>query len=411
MYKRRYLSDKIKKALSFFPVVALVGARQTGKTTLVKEEFPDRTYLSLDSLDIRSAIIEDPVGFLSAQKGPIIVDEAQKAPCIFEAIKILVDRDREPGRFLLTGSANFLLLQKVSETLAGRIATFELSGFMVCEALEYPVPIFLQSCLYAGHIDDLLDMRPNQKDVSIDALILRGGLPPAVLSPNAEVRDMWLENYVATYLERDLRDLSQVASLGDFRRLMGLSAMRSAQLLNISELARDAGLSTSTARNYIQLLEVSYQIRRLPPYYANIGKRLVKAPKLHFRDTAVAMTVSGLSRNTVIQARHPYRSALFESFIVEEIARLLGLLGEKARMFHYRSHSGAEVDLVIELGERLLPIEIKSSATVSTRKLGGLRQFLKDFHGKAPFGLVIYDGVDLLPISRDILLVPWNVII
>ena len=222
---------------------------------------------------------------------------------------------------------------------------------------------------------------------------------------------MWFENYIATYLERDLRDLSQVASLGDFRRLMGLSALRTAQVLNVSELARDAGLSTSTARSYLQLLETSYLVRRLPPYFAHLGKRLTKAPKLHFRDTGLALTLLGTTAEPSELILHPSYPALVETFLVEEIIKVFSVLEPRARAHYFRTHGGTEVDLVIESGERLLPIEIKASSTVSLKKLSGLRRFLKDFESKAPFGLVVYLGEEVLQLSSDILLVPWNYVI
>ncbi len=405
MYKKRLITNRIKKALKFFPVVAVVGARQTGKSTLVQQEFPERNYLSLDLPEVRAALESDPYGFLSAQKTPITLDEVQKVPAVFEAIKILVDKNRKPGEFLLTGSANFLLLKKVSETLAGRIAIFELSGFMVSEALETSPSLFLQICLEEKKIPEIPNKVP---EISLESFIVKGSLPPAVLAPDDEIRRLWFENYIATYLERDLRDLSQVAFLGDFRRLMGLSALRTSQVLNISELARDSGISVSTAKNYLHLLEISYQIRRLPPYFTNISKRLIKAPKLHFRDTGLALCLSGILSHEKELMLHPYYASLVETFIVEEIIKLLYILKPEAKPYYFRTHAGAEVDLVIEFGERLFPIEIKASSYVPLKKISGLKQFLKDFKDKAPFGLVIYTGKKIFKVCENILFVPWS---
>ena len=408
MYRRRIIAGRIRKALDFFPVVAVVGARQTGKSTLVQREFPERKYLTLDLPEVRAAMEEDPYGFLLSQKEPLTIDEVQKVPSIFNALKALVDRRREPGRFLLTGSANFLMLQKVSETLAGRIAIFELAGFTVSEAEGYSPPEFLKKCL-----EDKAPPFPSYKHPkpALEELVARGSLPPAVMAPDEDVRGMWFENYIATYLERDLRELSQVASLGDFRRLMGLAALRTAQVLNVSELARDAGLSTSTARNYLQLLEASYQIRKLPPYFSNLGKRLTKSPKLHFRDTGVALTLSGVNVLVKDLPLHPYYPALVETFMIEEITKLVSVFEPRARIYYYRTHAGAEVDLVVELGERLLPIEIKASSSVSLKKISGLKQFLKDFCDRTPFGLVVYLGEEVLQVSQNVLLVPWGYVL
>ncbi|WP_022853184.1 ATP-binding protein [Thermodesulfatator atlanticus] len=408
MYKKRFLAERIKKALRYFPVVAVVGARQTGKSTLVQHEFPERKYFSLDSPEIRQVVETEPYGFLSAQKGPWTLDEVQKVPAVFETLKVMVDKDREPGRFLLTGSANFLLLKKVSETLAGRIAIFELSGFMLAEVEEYSPPEFLKNCLVETKLPSLEE--PPSKP-PLESLIKRGSLPPAVLMGDDELRLLWFENYIATYLERDLRDISQVASLGDFRRLMGLAALRTAQVLNISELARDAGIAPSTARNYLQLLEISYQIRRLPPYFTHLGKRLTKSPKLHFRDTGVALSLSGIMPQVSRLTLHPYYAALVETFLVEEIAKYFLVFEPQVRIYYYRTLAGAEVDLVVEFGERLLPIEIKASSTVSLKKLAGLKQFLKDFEKRAPFGLVLYLGEEIFQPASNILVVPWHYVI
>jgi len=399
------LAEKVRQALGFFPIVAVVGARQVGKSTLVQHEFPERKYFSLDFPEIRAIFEDDPYGFLISQKGPLTLDEVQKVPRVFEILKVLADKERQPGQFLITGSANFLLLQKVSETLAGRIGIFELSGFALCEAESYPPPPFLKDCLSSQ------EPPPPQESPSkppLYELIMRGSFPPAVLAPQ-EFRRTWFQNYIATYLERDLRDLSQVASLGDFRRLMGLVALRTAQILNISELARDAGLAPSTTRNYFQLLEISYLVRRLRPYFSHLGKRLTKSPKIHFRDTGLAFVLSGINPQEL--RTHPYYDALVETFLTEEIIKLVSFFEPEAQFYYFRTHAGAEVDLVIEAHGRLLPIEIKNSAEISKRKIRGLTEFLKMFPEKAPWGLVVYQGQEFLKISPRIFLVPWTHII
>ena len=408
MYKKRLITDRVKKALEFFPVIAVVGARQTGKSTLVKHEFPERNYISLDLLEVRAAVDSDPYGFISAQHRPITLDEVQRVPTIFEIIKVLVDRSRTPGEFLLTGSANFLMLKKVSETLAGRIAIFELTGFTISEIKEVSPSAFLQICLRERKIP-IPEYSP--PDISLESLVIRGSLPPAVLAPDKELCRLWLENYIITYLERDLRELSQVASLGDYRRLMGLAALRTSKVLNISELARDSGISVSTTRNYLHLLEISYQIRRLLPYFSNISKRLIKSPKLHFKDTGVALVLSGIPSKEKELRLNPFYHSLVETYIVEEIVKLLNILVPEARVYYFRTHAGAEVDLVIEAGDRLLPIEIKASSNVSLKKVAGLRQFLKDFKKRAPFGLVLYTGDKPFKASEDIAFIPWSYVL
>jgi len=318
---------------------------------------------------------------------------------------LLVDENRQPGRFLLTGSANFLLLKNISETLAGRIAVFELSGFSLAEAEGLKPSSLILRCLKEG---DLTLPRSIEISFSLPHLVTRGGFPPAVLMQDFEMRNLWFENYISTYLERDLRELSQVASLGDFRRIMTLSALRTAQVLNVSDLAREAGLAVSTTRNYLHLLELSYQIRRLPPYFANIGKRLTKAPKLHFRDTGLALALSGISLAEEDLPFHPYYQALVETYLVEEVIKLVSIQEPRVKFYYFRTHGGAEVDLLLEYGDRLLPIEIKASSVISLKKLSGLRQFLSDFKERTPIGLVLYTGKEIFKAAHNIFVVPWE---
>jgi predicted AAA+ superfamily ATPase len=410
MYYKRFIASTLKEALEVFPVVALLGARQTGKTTLVKEEFKDRIYLSCDEPSVRASLEKDAFFFLSAQADKVILDEIQRVPEAFVVLKHLVDAKRTPGRFLITGSANFLLMKRVSETLAGRIAIFELPGFMLAEYLHKNPSLVLIKCLKAKGIKDL---NIQAKDLGSIAefltFIKKGSLPPAMLIEKEEMREVWFESYIQTYLERDLRELSQVASLMDFRRLMGMAALRTAQILNFSDLARDVGISVSTVRNYLNLLGSSYHLRFLPPFYAHLGKRLTKAPKLHFRDTGLALTLSGLSLDDRAFLSHPFFSALAETYLVEEIIKLVSLFEHKARFYYFRTHGGAEVDLVIEYGQRLLPIEIKTSTQLDQRKLAGLKQFLNDFKNRVPFGVVIYMGEKILKLSHNIIAIPWKV--
>ncbi|MDL1970558.1 MAG: ATP-binding protein [Candidatus Desulfofervidaceae bacterium] len=406
MYIKRVFAKPIKKSLEFFPVVAVVGARQTGKTTLVQNEFPERRYFSLDSPSIREVLQREPYSFLASQKGEITLDEVQKAPEVFDVLKLMVDENRKPGQFLLTGSANFLLLKNISETLAGRIAIFELPGFLVAESMEGKPSSFILNCLKGKvSLPETLDL-----SISLEDFVLKGTLPPAVLSPDNTIRNLWFDNYIATYLERDLRELSQVASLGDFKRFMSLLALRTAQVLNVSEVARDAGISVSTARNYLHLLELSYQVRRLIPYFANIGKRLVKAPKIHFRDTGLAIALAGISLNEENISLNPYYQFLVETFIVEEIIKLISLQEPRARFYYFRTHGGGEVDLVLELGNILLPIEIKATSKISLKKMASLKQFLSDFKQKSPLGIVVYLGKEIFNVG-NIIVVPWQYIL
>ena len=335
----RRLTDTLQRLAAGFPVVAVTGPRQSGKTTLVREVFADRAYVSLENPTERAFAEEDPKGFLKRFEAGAIFDEAQRWPELFSWLQGMVDEDRQPGRFILTGSQQFNLLEGVTQSLAGRVGMTRLLPLSLAE-----IP------------DEQL------RALSLDALLLRGGYP--ALHTQSLHPDDWFASYVASYVERDVRQIMNVRDLTTFQRFVRLCAGRTGQMLNTSALAGEAGISQSTARAWLSVLEASDLIFLLPPYHRNFGKRLVKTPKLYFIDTGLARWLLGI-RDEQTLALHPLRGALFETLVVGEFLKARYNRGESADLFFWRDNNGLEADLVFESAGRLQTVEIKSGHTVT----------------------------------------------
>lgn len=335
----RHLSPTLNRLAAAFPVVAVTGPRQSGKTTLTRAVFADKPYISLEDPTERAYAQEDPRGFLARFADGAIFDEAQRWPDLFSYLQGLVDADRRPGRFILTGSQQFGLLSGVTQSLAGRVGLTRLLPLALAELPQ----------------DDIARLDP-------DALMLRG-LYPAMHAQTIAAAD-WYASYVATYIERDVRQLLNVQDLSSFQRFLRLCAGRCGQLLNLSALAGETGISHSTARAWISVLEASDLVYLLPPYHRNFGKRLVKTPKLYFVDVGLACWLLGI-RSTDVLSLHPLRGALFETLVVGEFLKTRFNGGQAADLYFWRDNNGLEADLVFEVGNRLQTVEIKSGRTVT----------------------------------------------
>lgn len=335
-----------------FPVLVITGPRQSGKTTLAQACFPDKPYVSLENLNERAFASEDPQGFLGRYPAGAIIDEIQHVPALFSYLQTRVDAVRRMGEFVLTGSRNFGLMAAVAQSLAGRAGIVQLLPFSLGE-------------LAAAH-----RLPPPHQTNALDELLYRGMYPPLYDRPLDPAQ--WFGSYILAYLERDLRQLANVHDLGLFQRFIALCAARTGQLLNLSSLAVDCGISQGTARNWIDLLATSYVIYLLRPHHRNFGKRLVKSPKLYFCDTGLAaalMNVQGVSHMAI----HPARPALFETLIVSEYLKRRYNAGLPSNLFFWRDSIGHEVDLLLDEGASLRPIEIKSGQTVSGEHFDNLR--------------------------------------
>ena len=397
-YIPRSLEPVVQKAVHEFPVVVLVGPRQTGKTTLLRHlygaQFP---IVSLEPPDVRLAATNDPRGFLSLYPPPVVFDEIQYAPDLLPYIKEQVDAHRDiAGQYILTGSQNLLLMEQVTESLAGRAAILKLLPLSLWEISHQPQ----RNLPWEGKTASL----PDQPTSAVWEQILLGFYPEIVSNPDRDVR-LWQASYVQTYLERDIRNLRNIGNLTLFQTFLRALAARSAQILNLSELARDVGVSVSTAKDWISILEASFQIFILRPYYANIGKRLVKSPKIYFVDTGLLCYLVGL-RDIEHAAAGPMGGAIFENLVVAELFKIFAHRGEEPALYYWRTAAGSEVDVVIETQDKLIPLEIKLSETPRPEMAKEIINFQKDFGNKAGQGYVIHPGKMTLPLGKGVITLP-----
>jgi predicted AAA+ superfamily ATPase len=403
------LARVLEGALAAFPVVVLTGARQTGKTTLVQRLLPGagaRTFRTLDDFRVLELAQREP-DLLLREGDPLTLDEVQRAPELLRAIKRAVDEDRRPGRFLLTGSANLLLMQQVSETLAGRAIYLRLGPLTESEKLgrsSSGVWPALLSATTAEQALIALRAQPLVPRAWTDAAA-EGGYPP-ILHLSLENRTRWFEGYVATYLERDLQQLAAISSLTDFRRLLEISALRLGGLLNRADLARDTAISRPTAHRYLNLLEVSFHLRLLRPFAKARGKRLTKSPKLYLTDTGLAAHLAGslTASDIATSSAVPPSGAFLENLLLAHMDVMRECLTPKPEIYFYRTSDGAELDFVIEHKRRLLPMEVKSSSRVTPRDLRTLERFLDEY--SAPWGLIAYAGTEPYAVSQRVVAVP-----
>ncbi len=406
VYFPRWITPALQAASHDHPVVVLSGARQVGKSTLLlnSEPFRNWRFHSLDDFDTLQQARENPES-LWAGINQVVLDEVQKAPELLSVIKQVVDRHSRQYRFMLSGSANLLLMRQVSESLAGRAVYFILDPMTLGEAHKNQPPDVLSQALSGVFPDETALPSPPPDGI---ADLLRGLMPPLLTldTPRSWVR--WWDGYVATYLERDLRQISQIESLLDFRRLMELAALRSAQLINQSDLARDAQLSQPTAHRYLKLLETTHMFERLPAFTASRTTRIVKAPKAFWNDTGLAVFLSGyFDEHDLREARE--LGSYFETLIYHHLRVLSRLMTPAGRLYFWRTRSGVEVDFVVEHGRRLLAIEVKRTAQPSYGDTTGLRAFLVD-HPKAAGGLLLHSGREIRRLDKNIVAMPWTVL-
>lgn len=376
---RRALEPVLKKVAQQYPVVTLTGPRQSGKTTLVQAVFPDHQYASLEEPDVREYALEDPRGFLGQFTEGVILDEVQRAPDLFSYVQTIVDREDRPGRFILSGSQNFLLLRSISQSLAGRSAILHLLPLSLRE-LTGREPFPLETL---GH--ELPESRPESPPELMETLF-RGfyprihdkGLDPAT----------WYSGYYQTYVERDVREIVNIGDLEAFGRFVRLCAGRNGQLLNLTSLANDCGIAHTTASRWISILEASFLVHLLRPYYANFGKRLIKSPKLYFLDTGLLCYLLRIQSPEDLRL-HSSRGPIFESFVISELIKNFLHQGKEPDLYFWRDSAGHEIDAVVDLGSERVAVEIKSGETVAADFFAGL-DFWRTLVGdpEAPAALV-----------------------
>ncbi|MEJ7758284.1 MAG: ATP-binding protein [Gemmatimonadaceae bacterium] len=385
----RFVAKRLEEALSDTPVVLLHGPRQSGKTTLARMVGDPMgfNYLTFDDEVARAGAEADPSGFIAGLATRTVLDEVQRVPSIFTAIKSAVDRNRAPGRFLLTGSANVLLVPKLADSLAGRMEILRLPPLAESE-IEGTRSHFIDE-LFAGTIR----RQPRQRLAGeLSERIARGGYPAAVVRSTAHRRAAWYRDYVEAIVQRDVRDLARIASLDVLPRLMALAASQTARLLNISDLAGPFQLSRPTIRDYVTLLERAFLLEELPPWHSNRLSRLIKTPKLHMSDTGLCCSLLGISAADLSDTRD-ILGQLLETFVFQELRRQASWRNDEIRFYHFRDKDGAEVDVVLERGAReIAGIEVKASATVKPSDFRGLRKLAAVSGKRFVGGVVFYDG-------------------
>ena len=354
MWINRKYEITLKNLSDQFPVVMVTGARQVGKTSLVRRVFPDISYVSLDLPSMAEQAEQNSDSFLGSQSEPLIIDEVQYAPSIFRYLKARIDADKKTGRFILTGSQNFLLMQEISESLAGRCGVLNMMNLSWSEVTE------------------------SFKTQEEPEYIFNGGFPELYARPEIDPH-FWHASYLSTYLERDVRNILNVGSLRDFDRFLRAVAARTAQILSYSELARDVGIAPNTAKQWISVLQASGQIILLEPYYKNLGKRLVKSPKLYMMDTGLAAFLMGF-QNWAGVMRHPVVGALWETYVITQVVKHYHSQGKIVPLWFWRTIHGAEVDLLIEQGGQFIAIEAKYAENPDKTSLKGINA-LKKLYG------------------------------
>lgn len=363
----RHLKQKLIDLAKSYPVLALTGPRQSGKTTLVKEVFsPSHKYVNLENLDMREYAKSDPRAFLEEYGEGVIIDEAQHAPDLFSYIQTYVDEKNQPAQFILTGSQNFLLHAQISQSLAGRVAILNLLPLSISEMMGHHLSLEpLEDLLFAGFYPR----------------VVCGKLDPMT----------WYGNYFKTYIERDVRSMQNIQDLGTFQTFVKMCAARVGQLLDLTSLSNDCGISHTTARGWINILEASFIIFRLQPHYRNFNKRLVKSPKLFFYDTGLLCYLLNVDSSSLLHTHH-LRGGIFESFVISELIKDYLNINKDPSIYFWRDHQGHEIDCLIEEGETLLPIEIKSAKTINASFFSGLTYWNNLAKESSRKGFLVYAG-------------------
>lgn len=375
---KRAAAIELENLASQYKAIAVIGPRQSGKTTLVKDSFNTKPYVSLENPDIRIFAMDDPKGFLKNYPNGAIIDEAQRVPQLFSYLQQILDESKTTGLFILTGSNNFLLQENITQTLAGRVAYLHLLPFSIDELGEN-IPTTVNGILYKGFYPPLYDQ-------------------------NFEI-GKWFSNYIRTYVERDVRQLKGIGNLLLFERFLRLCAARTGQLLNKNSLAVEVGVTSKTIESWIGLLEASFIVYRLKPHHKNYNKRLVKMPKLYFYDVGLVTALLGI-RNPGQMDLHPLKGNIFENFVVMELLKQRYNHGKSDNLFFWRNNSGHEIDVLIDKGLKLIPLEIKAGNTITNEYFKGIDYWNKLSENNG--GCVVYAGDSYQKRSNEIEVVPYN---
>jgi len=399
MYIKRLLEYTLKEAIETFPAIFIGGPRRSGKTTLVKKFLKNYNYVLLDEIDTRSLAIEDPRGFLEKYPPPVIIDEIQNAPLLLSYIKARIENDKKPGQWVLTGSQQWALMKGISETLAGRIAILHLYPFSL-EEVQKNTRANLDKA--DSFITNLIKTKKTPtKSVPLGKWILRGSYPEVILNKRLSGK-LWFSSYMQTYVDRDVRGFIKQSNLHDFERFVKLLSARTAQELNYSTLSRDIGVSVPTIKSWLTILEASGLIFFLMPYYKNFGKRLIKSPKCYFMDTGLVSYLVGL-QDEAHALQGPMAGALFETACISQFYKRFSAFSDPCSLYYYRSTDGLEVDLLVETGKSIYPIEVKLSSTIEYSHASSLIKWLGISDIKNTNGIIISTSKKLGTAGKNVM--------
>ena len=394
---KRDLKNVIIESAKYFPIISLTGPRQSGKTTLAKMAFPEAHYVSLESSENYSFAETDPIGFLNQfGKDQVILDEAQRVPELFSDIQCIVDENQIPGQYIITGSQNFLLLEKITQSLAGRVAIHHLLPLSLAE-------LQCRTTLDYENITDRPELNPPQDKLNWFKQVWTGGFPR--IYDKKIPADQWLANYLETYVQRDVRSIVNISDLQTYIIFMKICAGRSGQLLNIDSIANDCGIDVRTVKRWLSILETSFIITLQRPYYKNFNKRQVKSPKIQFLDSGLLCYLLGI-RSPKELVNHSARGEIFESWVISEIFKSYYHTGQRPDLYFFRDSNKKEVDVILEVGQKVIPIEIKSAQTFNESLFKGLNYFNKCSQGAASQTVLIYGG-DQSVKYKDHIVLPW----
>lgn len=401
---QRKIKTKLLEALTDSPVVLIHGARQTGKSTLVKHiaenDYPAK-YLTFDDAAVLSAAQSNPQEFIPAYEDNLVIDEVQRVPEIFLAIKSFVDRNRKAGKFILTGSANVLLLPKVSESLAGRIEIINL--FPLSQNEINNTNYNLIDKLFENDFDPALKA---PKKNNLTTKILTGGFPEMLARKERKRQDAWFKSYITTILQRDVRDIANIEKLSELPRLLGLFASRAGTLLNFAELSRSSAIPQTTLKRYITLLEAIFMIYLLPAWSGNLSKRLIKTPKLYLNDTGLLSHLTGFESERVFSEPLLW-GRLLENFVLNELLKQASWSKFNLSLYHFRSASGQEIDFVIERNNgKLAAVEVKATAKINASDFNNIKIFADETGSKFLKGIVLYTGKEVIPFAKNMFALP-----
>lgn len=394
----RLQSKRVEKALSFFPAILITGARQVGKSTLAKT-LGIANYITLDNLNHYLSASNDPIGFITSLKKPVIIDEIQKLPELLRVIKEDIDNARENGQYVLTGSSNIMTFGKIGDTLAGRIAIFELFPLSAVELEDSRTNLI--DLLLDG---DSFDTK-SRDELGILEAIMKGGYPELQKITDKDNRSIWLSSYIATYIERDVRDIGEIRDLDAFRRVIALIAPLSGSIINSTDISKIARVNQKTLENHLSLLKAIYQITELKPYFKNIQKQSIKSPKIYMNDSAVLCHLLNINDIKKLKSSE-YFGMVLESYIFSEILKNISVYEDRVGLYYYRTLGKDEIDFIIEVDDKIIAIEVKSTKTANLTLAKTIKEFKKDMGEHFLKGYIFYLGDEIVRIEKDIIFLP-----